>query len=81
MVDNSRISARVSNLSKGDGVMKITNKRIAAQNRAARYLAQKQFEKTQKADQQMDIFMAFITGTAVAVIMAFSYEMYIVGGF
>jgi hypothetical protein len=61
--------------------MKITNKRIAAQNRAARYLAQKQFEKTQKADQQMDIFMAFITGTAVAVIMAFSYEMYIVGGF
>ena len=80
-MDNSRISARVSNLSKGDGVMKITNKRIAAQNRAARYLAQKQFEKTQKADQQMDIFMAFITGTAVAVIMAFSYEMYIVGGF
>jgi hypothetical protein len=61
--------------------MKITNKRIAAQNRAARYLAQKQFEKTQKADRQMDMFMAFITGTAVAVIMAFGYEMYIVGGF
>lgn len=61
--------------------MKITNKRIAAQNRAARYLAQKQFEKTQKADHQMDMLMAFITGTAVAVIMAFGYEMYIVGGF
>jgi hypothetical protein len=61
--------------------MKITNKRIAAQNRAARYLAQKQFEKTQKADHQMDMFMAFITGTAIAVIMASSYQMYIVGGF
>ena len=61
--------------------MKITNKRIAAQNRAVRYLAQKQFEKTQKADQQMDIFMAFMTGTAVAVIMAIGYQMYIIGGF
>lgn len=61
--------------------MKLSDKRKAAQNRAARYLAQKQFEKTQKADQQMDIFMAFITGAAVAVIMAFGYEMYIVGGF
>lgn len=61
--------------------MKITNKRIAAQNRAARYLAQKAFEKTQKEDHDADMFMAFITGTAVAVIMAFGYEMYIVGGF
>jgi hypothetical protein len=61
--------------------VKLSDKRKAAQNRAARYLAQKQFEKTQKADQQMDIFMAFITGASVAVIMAFGYEMYIVGGF
>lgn len=59
--------------------MKLSNSRIAAQNRAARYLAQKQFEKTQKADHQMDIFMSFITGTAVAVIMAFGYQMYVLG--
>jgi len=29
----------------------------------------------------MDMFMAFITGLAVAVIVGFGYEMYIVGGF
>ena len=59
--------------------MKLSNSRIAAQNRAARYLAQKQFEKNQKADQQMDIFMAFITGISVAVVVGMGYQIYVLG--
>ena len=51
--------------------MKLTNERIAAQNRAARYLAQKQFEKEQKKNRDMDRFMAFVCGISVCVIIHF----------
>jgi hypothetical protein len=51
--------------------MKLTNDRIAAQNRAARYLAQKQFEKEQKKNRDMDRFMAFVCGISVCVIVHF----------
>ena len=59
--------------------MKITNKRIAAQNRAARYLAQKQFEKTQKEDRNADMFMAFITGIFLSILVGMGYQMYVLG--
>ncbi len=51
--------------------MRITNSRIAAENRAARYLAQKQFEKEQKKNRDMDRFMAFVCGLSVCVIVHF----------
>ena len=51
--------------------MRITNSRIAAENRAARYLAQKQFEKEQKKNRDMDRFMAFVCGLSVSVIVHF----------
>ena len=51
--------------------MRITNSRIAAENRAARYLAQKQFEKEQKKNRDMDRFMAFVCGLSVCVIIHF----------
>ena len=51
--------------------MKITNDRIAVQNRAARYLAQKQFEQNQKQRIDMDRFMAFVCGLSVCVIVHF----------
>jgi len=51
--------------------MKISNSRIAAENRAARYLAQKQFEKEQKKNRDMDRFMAFVCGLSVCVIIHF----------
>tara|TARA_R100000951_G_scaffold64651_1_gene54553 strand:- start:129 stop:314 length:186 start_codon:yes stop_codon:yes gene_type:complete len=59
--------------------MKLLNKRIAAQNRARRYLAQKQFEKTQKEDHNTDMFMAFIIGISVAVVVGMGYQMYVMG--
>ena len=51
--------------------MRITDNRIAVQNRAARYLAQKQFEKDQKQHRDMDRFMAFVSGLSVCVIIHF----------
>ena len=51
--------------------MRITNSRIAAENRAARYLAQKEFEKEQKKNRDMDKFMAFVCGLSVCVIIHF----------
>ena len=51
--------------------MRITNSRIAAENRAARYLAHKQFEKEQRKNRDMDKFMAFTCGLAVCVIVHF----------
>ena len=59
--------------------IKLSNSRIAAQNRAARYLAQKAFEKTQKEDHDADMFMAFITGISVAVVVGMGYQMYVLG--
>ena len=55
--------------------MKIKNSRLAAENRAARYLAHKKFEKKQRKEQRknrdMDKFMAFTCGLAVCVIVHF----------
>jgi len=55
--------------------MRITNSRLAAENRAARYLAHKQFEKEQRKEQKKnrdtDKFMAFTCGLAVCVIIHF----------
>ena len=51
--------------------MRITNNRLAAENRASRYLAQKQFEKEQKKHRDMDKFMAFVCGLSVCVIIHF----------
>jgi hypothetical protein len=51
--------------------MRITNSRIAAQNRAARYLAHKQFQQNQKKHRDMDKFMAFVCGLSVCVIIHF----------
>ena len=51
--------------------MKLLDNRIAAQNRAARYLAQKQFEQDQKQHRDMDRFMAFVCGLSVCVIVHF----------
>ena len=51
--------------------MKLLDNRIAVQNRAARYLAQKQFEQDQKQHRDMDRFMAFVCGISVCVIIHF----------
>ena len=51
--------------------MKLLDNRIAVQNRAARYLAQKQFEQDQKQHRDMDRFMAFVCGISVCVIVHF----------
>ena len=51
--------------------MKLLDNRIAVQNRAARYLAQKQFEQDQKQHRDMDKFMAFVCGLSVCVIIHF----------
>ena len=53
--------------------MKITNNRLAAENknRAARYLAHKQFQKEQRKNRDMDKFMAFTCGLAVCVMVHF----------
>ena len=52
--------------------MKITdNNRVAVQARAARYLAQKQFEQDQKKHRDMDKFMAFVSGLAVCLMVHF----------
>jgi len=51
--------------------MRITNSRIAAENRAARYLAQKQFEKEQKKHRDTDRWLAFFSGISVCVIVHF----------
>ena len=52
--------------------MKITDKNIIPRNnRAARYLAQKQFEQDQKQHRDMDRFMAFVCGLSVCVIIHF----------
>ena len=51
--------------------MKITDNRIAVQNRAARYLAHKQFEQDQKKHRDMDKFMAFVSGLAVCLMVHF----------
>ena len=52
--------------------MKITDKNIITRNnRANRYLAQKQFEQDQKQHRDMDRFMAFVCGISVCVIIHF----------
>mgnify|MGYP003678931119 FL=1 len=51
--------------------MKLLDNRIAVQNRAARYLAQKQFEQDQKQHRDMDRFMSFVCGLSVCVIVHF----------
>jgi len=52
--------------------MKLTDKNIITRNnRAARYLAQKQFEQDQKQHRDMDRFMAFVCGLSVCVIIHF----------
>jgi len=51
--------------------MRITNSRIAAQNRAARYLAHKQFQQNQKKHRDMDKFMAFVCGLSVCLMVHF----------
>lgn len=52
--------------------MKLTDKNIITRNnRAARYLAQKQFEQDQKQHRDMDRFMAFVCGLSVCVIVHF----------
>ena len=52
--------------------MKITDKNIITRNnRAARYLAQKQFEQDQKQHRDMDRFMSFVCGLSVCVIVHF----------
>ena len=52
--------------------MKLTDKNIITRNnRAARYLAQKQFEQDQKQHRDMDRFMAFVCGISVCVIIHF----------
>ena len=52
--------------------MKLTDKNIITRNnRAARYLAQKQFEQDQKQNRDMDRFMAFVCGLSVCVIVHF----------
>jgi len=61
--------------------MRITNDRLAVQNRANRYLIDKMIQRQKKERHDMDMFMAFITGLAVAMIVGFGYEMYIIGGF
>tara|TARA_R100001198_G_C5190719_1_gene183509 strand:- start:367 stop:489 length:123 start_codon:yes stop_codon:yes gene_type:complete len=38
-------------------------------------------QRQKKERHDMDMFMAFITGLAVAMIVGFGYEMYIIGGF
>lgn len=44
---------------------------LAAENRAARYLAHKQFQKEQRKHRDMDKFMAFTCGLAVCVMVHF----------
>jgi len=52
--------------------MKLTDKNIITRNnRAARYLAQKQFEQDQKQHRDMDRFMSFVCGLSVCVIIHF----------
>ena len=51
--------------------MKLLDNRIAVQNRAARYLAQKRFEQDQKQHRDMDRFMSFVCGLSVCVIVHF----------
>ena len=52
--------------------MKLTDKNIITRNnRAARYLAQKQFEQDQKQHRDMDRFMSFACGLSVCVIIHF----------
>ena len=52
--------------------MKLTDKNIITRNnRATRYLAQKQFEQDQKQHRDMDRFMAFACGISVCVIIHF----------
>ena len=52
--------------------MKLTDKNIIIRNnRAARYLAQKQFEQDQKQHRDMDRFMSFVCGLSVCVIIHF----------
>jgi len=51
--------------------MKLLDNRIAVQNRAARYLAQKQFEKEQKKNRDTDRWLAFFSGISVCVIVHF----------
>ena len=52
--------------------MRLTdNNRIAVQNRAARYLAHKQFQQDQKKHRDMDRFFAFVSGLAVCLMVHF----------
>ena len=59
--------------------MKITNDRKAVQNRATRYLNSKEKERQRMEDINMDNFMCFISGAAVAIIIGCGYELYIMG--
>ena len=51
--------------------MRLTNDRIAVQARAARYLAQKQFEKDQKQQRNDDRLMTLLCGIVTCVIVHF----------
>jgi len=52
--------------------MRITDKDIITRNnRAARYLAQKQFEQGQKQHRDTDRWLAFFSGISVCVIVHF----------
>ena len=59
--------------------MKLTDNRIAVQNRAARYLNSKEKERQDMEDIKMNNFMCFISGVAVAIIIGCGYELYIMG--
>ena len=59
--------------------MRITNSRLAAENRAKRYLNSKQAERQEMERKKMDSFMCFFSGVAVAFIIGCGYEIYIMG--
>ena len=59
--------------------MRITNNRLAAENRAKRYLNSKQAERQEMERKKMDSFMCFISGVAIAFIIGCGYEIYIMG--
>jgi hypothetical protein len=59
--------------------MRISNNRLAAENRAKRYLNSKQAERQNMERKKMDNFMCFFSGVAVAFIIGCGYEIYIMG--
>jgi hypothetical protein len=59
--------------------MRISNNRLAAENRAKRYLNSKQAERQNMERKKMDNFMCFFSGLAIAFIIGCGYEIYIMG--